>query len=88
MCGLCLLSESFGDIHSCSACSGFVRTKIITQRMEKKEKKKDACAYIQEGFLFLLHSEGSELREVSQGNLSILETASELCSRLSLCTQW
>lgn len=56
--------------------------------MEKKEKKKDACAYIQEGFLFLLHSEGSELREVSQGNLSILETASELCSRLSLCTQW
>lgn len=35
--GCCLLSKSFWDICSCSACSDFAGTKIITQRTEKKK---------------------------------------------------
>lgn len=42
--GLCLLSDSFRDICSCSACSGFVRTKIITQRMGGG--KKGVCVHM------------------------------------------
>lgn len=42
--GCCLLSKSFWDICSCSACSDFAGTKIITQRTEKK--KRSMYAYI------------------------------------------